>query len=328
MFGLLNQSTVSDSLKQEHYSANRGRFYLFWNCLATSGVPMLIALMAGNSATSTEVMPEEILVNEITNKLQKIYPAFKVPQPSEVIVTRWKTDPMAKGSYSYVAPETVPGDYDLMAKAVGPIHFAGEATCGTHPATVHGAYLSGLRAASEVLQNMIGNINISEPLIETNVPDEIGSQMNTSSQVSKLNNEQKKTNPTKEEAREAAITAVIEQKLGQRPTKPVRTAANPYLLFQKDHWFRCKAQCDEERQKATMNPEAKASRNAIRAALGNMWRCAAEEVKEPYLHRAKNMKENIASDISDFKEKLEAWENEAARLRADVLEHQLSAVIT
>jgi Flavin containing amine oxidoreductase len=121
---------------------------------------MLIALMAGTAAYSVEETDNESLIAEVTDRLAKVFAPAEIPRPSEVIVTRWKKDPFARGSYSFVGPQTQTGDYDVMAQRVGPIHFAGEATCGTHPATVHGAYLSGLRAASEVIDSLLGSIKI------------------------------------------------------------------------------------------------------------------------------------------------------------------------
>jgi monoamine oxidase len=42
-------------------------------------------------------------------------------------------------------------DYDLLAKPVNnKLFFAGEATSRANPSTVHGAYLSGLRAAKQI----------------------------------------------------------------------------------------------------------------------------------------------------------------------------------
>ncbi|KAE9979755.1 hypothetical protein EG328_000693 [Venturia inaequalis] len=166
MFGLLNDAE-HDKQNQRSYADCRGRFYLFWNCIQTSGRPMLIALMAGTAAYSVEETDNESLVAEVTGRLAKVFPLTEIPRPSEVIVTRWKKDPFARGSYSYVGPQTQTGDYDIMAQPVGPIHFAGEATCGTHPATVHGAYLSGLRAASEVLDSLLGPIQVSTPIVTT-----------------------------------------------------------------------------------------------------------------------------------------------------------------
>lgn len=130
-----------------------------------SGRPMLIALMAGNAAYQAEVTHTNTLVNEITDRLARTFTPKYVPAPTEAIVTRWKKDPFTRGTYSYVSPQTDPGDYDLMAKSVGNLHFAGEATCGTHPATVHGAFLSGLRVAADIVDTMAGPIAVSETLV-------------------------------------------------------------------------------------------------------------------------------------------------------------------
>jgi monoamine oxidase len=71
----------------------------------------------------------------------------------DVVVADWGTDPYSRGGYSY----PVVGSLDApaaWAEAVdNTLFFAGEATCGdVHPATVHGAYDSGVRAADEVLR--------------------------------------------------------------------------------------------------------------------------------------------------------------------------------
>ena len=313
MFGLLNQPDNSQSHKPEHYASQRGRFYLFWNCTKTSGAPVLIALMAGDSAIDVESADNEVIIEEITLKLRQMYPSAKVPWPTETIITKWRKDPMARGSYSYVAPETLPGDYELMSQPVGPVHFAGEATCGTHPATVHGAYLSGLRAASEVLDDMIGKIETTHPLVEPK--SHIVADNSSPSDFLKACKEEQRSRYQEKEAYESAVVRAINEKLGEKPTKPARIAANPFLLFQKDYWFSCKAQCDEERQVATRNPEAKASRNAIRAALGQKWRNAPAKVKEPYLDRARGLKESSVADMNGFREQLLEWDRNAERIR-------------
>lgn len=165
MFGLLNESERTASLNPSDYEKRRGRFYLIWNASKTSGRPMLIALMAGNAAHDAEITDTNTLLSEVTERLSGVFTSAEVPAPREVIVTRWKRDPFSRGTYSFVAPETRPGDYDLMARSVGNLHFAGEATCGTHPATVHGAFLSGLRVASEVMDDMAGLIALPNPLV-------------------------------------------------------------------------------------------------------------------------------------------------------------------
>jgi len=158
MFGLLNQSAVEDSLNPQDYASNRGLFYLFWNCVKTSGLPVLIGVLAGDAARLAESMDDQTLVVEATTRLAKMFKLPSRPLPTEAVVTRWRKDRFARGSYSYMSPTTVPGDYEAMAARTGNLHWAGEHTCGTHPATVHGAYLSGLRAASEVVEAMVGPI--------------------------------------------------------------------------------------------------------------------------------------------------------------------------
>ena len=74
-----------------------------------------------------------------------------VPDPTGVIITRWREDPYALGSYSYLAKGAFPEDRDHLAAPVDDrVFFAGEATDDRYPATVHGAILSGRRAATEV----------------------------------------------------------------------------------------------------------------------------------------------------------------------------------
>ena len=95
--------------------------------------------------------------------LRKIFGESKVPTPKETSVTRWRTDPFSYGSYSYVGTRSSGFDYDLIASPVKSkkskiprLFFAGEHTIRNYPATVHGAYLSGLREASRIAEYFIG----------------------------------------------------------------------------------------------------------------------------------------------------------------------------
>ncbi|KAG2712895.1 hypothetical protein I3760_04G147700 [Carya illinoinensis] len=83
---------------------------------------------------------------------------------TKILRSRWGTDPLFLGSYSYVAVGSSGDDLDKMAEplpkqssAASPpplqILFAGEATHRTHYSTTHGAYLSGLREANRLLQH-------------------------------------------------------------------------------------------------------------------------------------------------------------------------------
>lgn len=79
----------------------------------------------------------------------------EVPNPIQTICTRWGSDPLSYGSYSHVRIRSSGSDYDVLAESVGnTLFFAGEATTRQYPATMHGAFLSGLREASRIYQAM------------------------------------------------------------------------------------------------------------------------------------------------------------------------------
>lgn len=322
MFGLLREAENVASLRQEDYISNRGRSYLFWNCIKTSGRPVLVALMAGDAAHHAEAVCDADLIAEVTQQLARIFPQALVPEPSEAIVTRWGKDRFARGSYSYVAPLAEAGDYDAMAKPVGNLHFAGEATCGTHPATVHGAYISGLRAASEVVDALLGLITIPNPLVPAVVKLEDSPKVNALKRkaVEQAFYEPPDLKQARLEAFESEILKAIFAKLGPRPAKPGKSGANPFLLFSKDKWGICKQNCDNARRAATGNPETKASRNEVRAALGQMWREASIEVKAPYLEQTVNNKLANTESAATFQERLSKWDEEAIEVRKEYTE--------
>ncbi|KAF9309882.1 hypothetical protein BG003_009187 [Podila horticola] len=140
------------------YRSSRGKFYMFWNCIVVSGLPVLVTLMAGQSAYDCENVPKDELVQEALDTLRLIHPHIRpIPQPLESVVTRWSQDEYARGSYSFVGKEGTGEDYDLLAKPIdNQLYFAGEATSRHYPATAHGAYLSGVKVAKDILDSLIG----------------------------------------------------------------------------------------------------------------------------------------------------------------------------
>jgi len=133
-------------------SDNRGEFFLFINMYKVVGSPVLVAMIAGQAAYQIETLTGEEVVGKAMMLLHKIY-GQTVADPVRAVVTRWASDPFACGSFSYVAVGGSGEDYDNVAKPVGDwLFFAGEATHRYHPSTVAGAYMSGLRAAHEIIK--------------------------------------------------------------------------------------------------------------------------------------------------------------------------------
>ena len=115
------------------------------------GKPVLLCFQAGSVARVAESLSDEGIV---ASAMAWIRSAFgkDAPDPEAFQITRWAADPFTFGSYSFFAKGSTPEDLTALAAPVGDrVFFAGEATSSAHPATVHGAYASGLRAAEEVV---------------------------------------------------------------------------------------------------------------------------------------------------------------------------------
>ncbi|KAG1366529.1 Lysine-specific histone demethylase 1 [Cocos nucifera] len=137
-------------------SRERGEFFLFYSYSSVSGGPLLVALVAGESAIKFETTSPVVHVERVLEVLKRIFApkGIEVPKPIQVICTRWGSDKFAYGSYSYVSVGSSGDDYDVLAESVGDgrVFFAGEATNRRYPATMHGALLSGFREAANMVR--------------------------------------------------------------------------------------------------------------------------------------------------------------------------------
>jgi monoamine oxidase len=108
-----------------------------------------VGFNAGRFAMELERMSDRQILDSGMNTLRKIY--GKIPTLQSYLITRWQSDPFALGSYSYIAPGASNRDRQALANPVNKLlFFAGEATSQDYAATVHGAFLSGKRAAQQI----------------------------------------------------------------------------------------------------------------------------------------------------------------------------------
>ena len=72
------------------------------------------------------------------------------PPPKDILVSRWGHDPHSLGAYSFMGVDATPRDRVALGKPLGrTLFFAGEAVSKDYPATMRGAYESGLAAAKQ-----------------------------------------------------------------------------------------------------------------------------------------------------------------------------------
>ena len=305
IFGVLRNPPNRHSLDQKDYASQRGRFFQWFNITKTSGLPVLLALMAGDAGYDTEQTCNDDLVAEATEILRSVY-GPRVPHPVEAVVTRWASDKFARGSYSSAGPDMKADDYDTMARPVGNLFFAGEHTCGTHPATVHGAYLSGLRAASEVLDAILGPLAIPTPLI---LPKDSSSLKRKSPSA---------TDPSKNDPLQARLRAYeialwdhVIAHIGLRPPLPPKPATNAYIFYSKANYENARKHLEAGRRPGKGKPSA----NEVRVMSAKMWRDAAEEERRPYVEMAEESKRGYAEVMAGFREEAAEWDRKATGLK-------------
>jgi len=138
-----------------YMGADTGRWAETLSLHPYTGQPILMMFNAGAYGTEIESLADREIVAEATAALADMY--GPVPQPTDSLVTRWGSDPWTHGSYSYVPVGSSFERYAALGEPIGDrVFFAGEATDPDHPATVHGAFLSGVRAAREIAAVEVG----------------------------------------------------------------------------------------------------------------------------------------------------------------------------
>jgi predicted NAD/FAD-dependent oxidoreductase len=135
----------------EYVPEQRGQWVEWVSLARPTGLPILLGFNAADMGRTIEAWDDATIVDSAMQTLTTIF-GQAIPQPEAYQITRWNADPFAHGSYSFNALGATPEMRDHLAQSVdGRLFFAGEATSRQYFGTVHGAYLSGVAAADEVL---------------------------------------------------------------------------------------------------------------------------------------------------------------------------------
>lgn len=120
------------------------------NRASVDGTPEVILIAGGDLGRQLEAMPVDEAAAWAHAELTQIL-GKSLPPPIAMRRSEWSRDPFARGCYAYIARGSHPRDLARLAEPERrTLFFAGEATSSDHWGTIHGAYLSGLRAAAEV----------------------------------------------------------------------------------------------------------------------------------------------------------------------------------
>lgn len=115
------------------------------------GRPQIEVYFGGSHAWALEAGGERAFVDFALSELAGILGSAFAKRVKPIAIHPWGCDPFARGSYSYARPGKAGERARLAAPVDGRLFFAGEA-CSTHDySTAHGAYVTGVTAAEQVL---------------------------------------------------------------------------------------------------------------------------------------------------------------------------------
>lgn len=110
----------------------------------------LMTFAYADAGRLTETMSDEQVTNEIMIHLRDMY-GNGIPNPTNILRTKWDSNENAYGAYSFTAIETEMSHFDDLAADINKkLFFAGEHTHIDYYSNAHGAYLSGLREADKI----------------------------------------------------------------------------------------------------------------------------------------------------------------------------------
>jgi monoamine oxidase len=122
------------------------------NYLPATGQPVIVGFNAARMAEDVEGWSDRDTTASALAALRSMF-GSAVPDPMGSMISRWRQDRFALGAYSFKAVGSSRKDRKALFGADwgGRISFAGEATSADQPATVHGALITGRKAASALL---------------------------------------------------------------------------------------------------------------------------------------------------------------------------------
>ncbi len=132
----------------------KGRWNYWLNYRTFSHENILLGLSVGDYALVADKMNNEVMKRDALQVLKGVW-GSSVTEPIETISTRWSQNKNFLGAYSYPSPGTSPKDYEQLATPINDkLFFCGEHTDFNYSATTHGALISGLRTANDIIKSI------------------------------------------------------------------------------------------------------------------------------------------------------------------------------
>ncbi len=129
-----------------------GRWPIWMNYRTFSKKKILMGLCFGDYAKKADLLTTEELTEDGLKVLTNIW-EDDVGKVQNVLRTSWLSDPFTRGAYSFPRVDNSKEDFENLAESIdNKLFFCGEHTYLKYLATTHGAFLTGIRAANEVIK--------------------------------------------------------------------------------------------------------------------------------------------------------------------------------
>lgn len=110
----------------------------------------------GDNADEAEKMSQGNLKAFLAKRINAFAKTQIGPNDFKLYRTTWRSNKNFLGTYAYGSTQTTPEHWENMAKPVfdSNWYFCGEHTTSKYRGTVHGAYLSGIEAARNIIEGV------------------------------------------------------------------------------------------------------------------------------------------------------------------------------
>lgn len=117
---------------------------------------VILIWLHGENSKEVSLVPRNEVAKTCTYVIRKFLNDLSIPEPSDVMVSSWCTDPLFLGAYSYYSTESDTNCVSNLAKPLlvnnkPVLCFAGEATHIKWSSFAHGASSSGIREAERLI---------------------------------------------------------------------------------------------------------------------------------------------------------------------------------
>jgi len=128
-----------------------------WWTMLPVRAPVIVGWVGGPDAEALVQHGESFVIKQGMASLSRIFHLSESYLESQLIAAylhNWTADLYSRGGYAYIPVNGLASQRALAEPVDDTLFFAGEATCLGHIGTVHGALMSGQRAAREVLKKI------------------------------------------------------------------------------------------------------------------------------------------------------------------------------